>query len=112
VSESGGLAAVAESASWFDDMFGSLSAADQYQFVVNGPEASPLKDVSVTNLQGWIPGAGGVNTEGQILPTIAIVSYYDTFAVAPVRYITSFKLIDISRCRRVLMFLEAVLLPF
>ncbi len=49
VSESLGIEG--ESVSVISEMFGSLSAADQYQFVVSGPEPTALKDISVTNIQ-------------------------------------------------------------
>jgi hypothetical protein len=68
----------------FVEFMGSLlGSQDQYQLVVSEADAAPLKGVSLTNFQGWIAGAGGINTEGQQLPTIAIVAHYDTFAVAP-----------------------------
>jgi len=60
-----------------------VGSQDQYQLVVSDAEATPIQDISLANYQGWLAGAGGINTEGQTLPTIAIVAYYDTFNVAP-----------------------------
>lgn len=60
-----------------------LGSQDQYHLIVSGPEPTPIKNIKVTNLEGWVSGAGGINPEGQILPTIAVVAHYDTFAVAP-----------------------------
>lgn len=62
-------------------IFGS---GDNYQLVVSAAEPSPLKDITAQNIQTWLPGAGSVTPEGNALPTIAVVAYYDTFAVAPV----------------------------
>ncbi|XP_077989007.1 BOS complex subunit NCLN-like isoform X2 [Glandiceps talaboti] len=53
--------------------------ANGFQMVVNGPQAKVVKDMPIFSIQGKLSGLG---IEDQ-LPTIAIVTHYDTFGVAP-----------------------------
>jgi len=48
--------------------------------VISGAQAKSLPDFQITNIQGHLSGYG---IEEQ-LPTIAIVTHYDAFGVAPV----------------------------
>jgi hypothetical protein len=56
---------------------------DSYQLVVSDAEAEPVDPVQGVNFQSWLTGQGGIGGDGDNLPTIAIVSHYDTFALAP-----------------------------
>eukprot|EP00921_Rhytidocystis_pertsovi_P019832 GHVQ01031508.1.p1 GENE.GHVQ01031508.1~~GHVQ01031508.1.p1 ORF type:complete len:575 (+),score=52.60 GHVQ01031508.1:146-1870(+) len=61
--------------------------ADMMQSRVSFVSKPPIKPTKLTNLGGdnifgWIPGKGKP-TSGPVLPTIAFVTYYDSFAPAP-----------------------------
>jgi len=60
--------------SWID--------VDSYRFEVLPPEAAPINEVKVHNIQGWLAGASK-GSSGDSLPTIAIVASYDSFGIAP-----------------------------
>ncbi|KAH3837284.1 hypothetical protein DPMN_110669 [Dreissena polymorpha] len=57
----------------------SSASANGYQMVQGGSVAKALTDFQITNIQGHLAGYG---IEEQ-LPTIAIVTHYDAFGVAP-----------------------------
>ncbi|KAL6070259.1 Nicalin [Balamuthia mandrillaris] len=83
---------------------GFFSFEDSYRLIVSTNEPAPLKTVTLTNIQGWLAGTNlaatgeettttnNEDTNGQTtttssssgaLPTIAVVTYYDTLAAAP-----------------------------
>ncbi|XP_008799665.2 nicalin-like [Phoenix dactylifera] len=53
-----------------------------YKLVVSSPEPKKLSSPTITNIQGWLPGLKGDGDTSQ-LPTIAVVTSYDTFGAAP-----------------------------
>ncbi|XP_071965908.1 BOS complex subunit ncln-like [Antedon mediterranea] len=53
--------------------------ANGFQMVVSGSQSKPVKDGTITSIQGMLKGKG---IEDQ-LPTIAIVAHYDSYGVAP-----------------------------
>ncbi|CAB1445818.1 unnamed protein product [Pleuronectes platessa] len=66
---------------------GSLSAAEVllhtatangFQMVTSGAQSKAVNDWAITSLEGRLAGVGGED-----LPTIVIVSHYDSFGVAP-----------------------------
>lgn len=63
-------------------MYNSISASG-YQVVVATGQALPKTDVKVTTLHGKLTGSGAEEK----LPTIAIVTHYDSAGVAPVSLI-------------------------
>lgn len=63
-------------------MYNSISASG-YQVVVAVGQALPKTDVKIATLHGKLTGTG----VEEKLPTIAIVSYYDSAGVAPVSLI-------------------------
>ncbi|XP_068693928.1 BOS complex subunit ncln-like isoform X2 [Montipora foliosa] len=62
----------------FEALLGVASTSG-YQMVVNVGEAKEMKDMAVTSLQGKLAGMG----IDEQLPTIAVVTHYDAFGVAP-----------------------------
>lgn len=60
----------------------SLIGADSYRLEVPPPDASPIKDVNISTIQGWLTG-NSKNTRPENLPTVAIVAYTDSFSAAP-----------------------------
>jgi hypothetical protein len=60
-------------------MYNSISASG-YQVVVATGQALPKTDVKVATLHGKLIGTGAEEK----LPTLAIVTHYDSFGVAPV----------------------------
>lgn len=68
-----------------DEMYSDImkEGGDGIQLVVSEAEAAPLGKVQGVNLQSWLTGQGGIGGDADNLPTIAIVTHYDTFAVAP-----------------------------
>jgi len=67
-----------QAGSAFEALLGVASTSG-YQIVVNVGEAKQIKDTAVTSLQGKLPGMG----IDEQLPTIAIVTHYDAFGIAP-----------------------------
>lgn len=70
-----------------DDKAGSAAeailnsvSANGYQIVISPGSPSPKQDIKIATLQGKLTGLGA---EGKT-PTIAVVSHYDSFGVAPV----------------------------
>lgn len=63
-------------------IFNSISA-NGYQIVISPSTASAKQDIKIATLQGKLTG---INPDGKT-PTIAVVAYYDSFGVAPVRII-------------------------
>ncbi|KAJ7546766.1 hypothetical protein O6H91_08G053800 [Diphasiastrum complanatum] len=53
-----------------------------YKLVVPVSEPKKLPPPTLTNIQGWLPGLKGEG-ENSVLPTIAIVAWYDTFGAVP-----------------------------
>jgi len=51
---------------------------DNYQLTVSTKEQSALKQVTGTNIQGWLGGNGDVSS-----PTIAIIASYDSLSASP-----------------------------
>jgi hypothetical protein len=68
-----------------DDVYTHIAqeGSDGYRLVVDDGEASPISSVPVVNLQSTLLGQGGIGGDEDNLPTIAIVTHYDTFGVAP-----------------------------
>jgi len=68
-----------------DDVYTHIAqeGSDGYRLVVNDGEAAPISSVPVVNLQSTLLGQGGIGGDEDNLPTIAIVTHYDTFGVAP-----------------------------
>jgi len=60
-------------------MYNSISASG-YQVVVTTTQALPKTDVKVATLHGKLTGTGAEEK----LPTIAIVTHYDSIGIAPV----------------------------
>lgn len=60
-------------------MYNSISASG-YQVVVTTAQALPKTDVKVATLHGKLTGTGAEEK----LPTVAIVTHYDSMGVAPV----------------------------
>lgn len=67
-----------QAGSAFEALLGVASASG-YQMVVSVGEAKQIKDMAITSLQGKLSGIG----IDEQLPTIAIVTHYDTFGMAP-----------------------------
>lgn len=67
-----------QAGSAFEALLGVASTSG-YQMVVNVGEAKQIKDMVITSLQGKLSGLG----IDEQLPTIAIVTHYDAFGVAP-----------------------------
>ncbi|XP_033101240.1 nicalin-1-like [Anneissia japonica] len=67
-----------QAASGAEALLGAVYA-NGFQMVVSGSQSKPMKDATITSLQGKLSGKG---IEDQ-LPTIAIVAHYDSFGVAP-----------------------------
>ncbi|XP_066589257.1 BOS complex subunit NCLN [Prorops nasuta] len=59
-------------------LFSSISASG-YRIVVSSKQASAKSDTKVATLHGWLTGSGAEEK----LPTIAIVTHYDTSGIAP-----------------------------
>lgn len=57
-----------------------VASTSGYQFVASASEAKQIKDMVLTNIQGRLVGEG----IDEQLPTIAIVTHYDSFGIAPV----------------------------
>ncbi|XP_076960797.1 uncharacterized protein LOC143637236 [Bidens hawaiensis] len=53
-----------------------------YKVTVASPPPKKLASPTITSIQGWLPGLKA-DDESSPLPTIAIVSSYDTFGAAP-----------------------------
>ena len=66
-----------EAVSLPEKIFNTL-LGDNYQLTVSTKEQSALKQVTGTNIQGWLGGNGDVSS-----PTIAIVASYDSLAASP-----------------------------
>ena len=68
-----------------DEMYSDITkeGGDGVWLVVNDAEAEPLGKVQGVNMQSWLTGQGGIGGDSDNLPTIAVVTHYDTFAVAP-----------------------------
>lgn len=62
----------------FDALVNAVSA-NGYQVVINAHKPSPKTDASVTSIQSKLSGYGVEDK----LPTIAVVTYYDSFGIAP-----------------------------
>ena len=57
-----------------------VASTSGYQIVASTSEAKQIKDLVLTNFQGRLIG-DGIDEQ---LPTIAIVTHYDSFGIAPV----------------------------
>ena len=57
-----------------------VASTSGYQIVASTSEAKQIKDLVLTNIQGRLVG-DGIDEQ---LPTIAIVTHYDSFGIAPV----------------------------
>jgi hypothetical protein len=69
-----------------DDIYQRVSSeegGDGIQLVVNDAEATTMPPPQGVNLQSWLAGQGGVALDSDNLPTIAIVTHYDTLGMAP-----------------------------
>lgn len=65
--------------------FDVVNSNDAFQLVLPSSDTSPLSNVIFTNFQAWFNGQRDINmTSDQVLPTIAFIAHYDTFAFAPV----------------------------
>lgn len=67
-----------QAGSAFEALLGVASTSG-HQMVVNVGEAKEIKDITITSLQGRLAGMG----VDEQLPTIGVVTHYDTFGVAP-----------------------------
>lgn len=67
-----------QAGSAFEALLGVTSTSG-YQMVVNVGETKQIKDMAITSLQGKLVGRG----IDEQLPTIAIVTHYDAFGIAP-----------------------------
>ncbi|KAK3533374.1 hypothetical protein QTP70_019323 [Hemibagrus guttatus] len=54
------------------------ATANGFQMVTSGAQSKAVSDWAITSLEGKLSGAGGED-----LPTIVLVSHYDSFGVAP-----------------------------
>jgi hypothetical protein len=69
--------------SLYTDLTATISntgANYQYQLMVSTNEPNPLTKFQLTNIQGLLRGS---NAKGLVVPTIAIVAYYDTLGISP-----------------------------
>lgn len=57
-----------------------MASTSGYQIVASTSEAKQIKDLVLTNIQGRLVG-DGIDEQ---LPTIAIITHYDSFGIAPV----------------------------
>lgn len=67
-----------QAGSAFEALLGVASTSG-HQMIVNVGEAKEIKDITITSLQGRLAGMG----VDEQLPTIGVVTHYDTFGVAP-----------------------------
>lgn len=67
-----------QAGSAFEALLGVASTSG-HQMVVNVGEAKEIKDITITSLQGRLAGMG----VDEQLPTIGVVTHYDTFGIAP-----------------------------
>ena len=64
---------------FFSALF-DVASTSGYQIVASTSEAKQIKDLVLTNFQGRLIG-DGIDEQ---LPTVAIVTHYDSFGIAPV----------------------------
>lgn len=53
--------------------------ANGFQMVASGPQSKQVKDAHIVSIQGKLSGKGAED----LLPTLAIVTHYDSFGIAP-----------------------------
>jgi hypothetical protein len=67
-----------------------VASTSGYQVVASTSEAKQIKDLVLTNIQGRLVG-DGIDEQ---LPTIAIITHYDSFGIAPVSFRCKIRLVS------------------
>ncbi|XP_066551210.1 BOS complex subunit ncln isoform X2 [Amia ocellicauda] len=77
-SSSQGSASAAEGMKTINPVLLHTATANGFQMVTSGAQSKAVSDWAITSLEGKLAGVGGED-----LPTIVLVTHYDSFGVAP-----------------------------